>query len=302
VTRLVCVVAIACACGSREAPPAPPAIAHIAPADAQPPVVPDADTWSHDACNGVEIAAADRERAMLWSCLGVALDLPPGIAAANGYSDMDGLIVELDGGDRLAARVVAERLVGSADAELASIGPPDSDFTPSGPVVRTHSTIQRSYRDPESRRVAVIQDRVLDDRLHVMHTSITSESVSLRELQAAAAPLLRIRAMTAAEIAEAAKHATIDDWDALLVDKLLAIDGHEVVLCRDGRYRLDRPWGDLAAQGRWRRSHDTLELTASKRAPAVGGLYHDNHGIRVGPFGSTATDGPFPDAGDRCKR
>lgn len=306
---------VACSSKKKEPPPSPP-----------PPPPADAAVDAHlvdaaladepqgpqlDACDQVYIDAAATRRTLLFSCLGVAIDLPRGFSASGGPRDLDGVVVEIaslgandDGEIAIAGHIDAARAEFEPSFELS---PPEAETliqidgdelrgTAVGPAKSTQNRVYRIFR--EEKRSGLRGAVVTADGLHTLHFNFIG-SLSPAQLESRLVPLMKVRSMSAAEIAIAPLP---EDMAPLLVDRIVPLekDGskHELVLCKNGTYSTSVPVGDLAQKGTWRMSLNTLWI--SHVHFLADGIYNDLAGIRVGPFGTTTQKPPFAPAGARC--
>jgi hypothetical protein len=264
-----------------------------------------------DACDQASIEATTSPRALLFSCLGVAIDVPRGISAEGGPRELDGIVVEIasvgaadDGEVALAGHITATRSEFEPSFELSS---PDTETiiqidgdelrgTAVAPAKRTKNRVHRVFRegDRSGLRGAV----VTPDGLHTLRFSFISV-LSPGELEKRVTKLLTVRPMTAAEIEIAPLPA---DMQPAIVDRVLPLEKddskHELVLCKNGTYHLTAPVGEIAQRGTWRMSLNTLWI--SHKHFLADGVFDDVQGIHVGMFGTTTTKPPFPPAGNRC--
>lgn len=264
-----------------------------------------------DACDQVSIEATATPRALLFSCLGVAIDLPNGLSASGGPRDLDGVVVEIvaqgaadDGAIAIAGHIGGARAefepsfeLSSPDAEtLIQIDGDELRGTAVGPAKRTKNGVYRVFR--EGTRSGLRGAVVTADKLHTLRFNFIAE-LSPAQLESRLLPLMKVRPMTAAEIKLAPLPA---DMTAVLVDRVLPLekDGstHELVLCKGGAYHLSAPVGELAQHGTWRMSLSTLWV--GHKHFLADGVHETASGIHVGMFGTTTSKPPFTPAGHRC--
>jgi hypothetical protein len=308
----VALALVACSSKKERPAPAPPPPADAAVADATV-VIAESEPQGPqlDACDQVYIDATATPRTLLFSCLGVAIDLPKGLSASGGPRDLSGVVVEIvslgaadDGEIAIAGHIDGSRAEFEPSFELSSpeaettiqIDGDELRGTAVGPAKTTKNRVYRVFR--EDKRSGLRGSVVTADGLHTLRFNFIGQ-LSPSQLENRLLPLMKVRPMTAAEI----KLAPLpEDMTPMLVDRVLPLekDGskHELVLCKNGTYRLSAPVGDLAQNGTWRMSLNTLWISHAQFL--ADGVYHVADGIRIGMFGTTTTKPPFAPAAGRC--
>lgn len=212
----IAIALVACSSKKQEPPPAPPP---PPPADAavDTVVVDEASADEPqgpqlDACDQVYIDGAASQRTLLFSCLGVAIDLPRGLSASGGPRALDGVIVEIasqgandDGEIAIAGHIDAARAELEPSVELSS---PDTETLIQidgdelrgiavGPAKSAKNRVYRVFR--EDKRSGLRGAVMTADGLHTLRFNFVSQ-LSPAQLERRLLPLMKVRPMTAAEV------------------------------------------------------------------------------------------------------
>lgn len=232
-------------------------------------------------------------------------------------SDLEGVVVEIQTAGEfpeIFGRIVATRLeqppkgtlrdamAASDRAQMIEDGE-THELAATGAARRQATNVRRSFAGKSPRIEAILALSITPDALHQISFAIGSYTVTSKVLEHRIAKLLAPRAIRAEERAELERRlGAWPDWSATLVDRRVPMKSKDtrfdLFLCSDGTYRTaDTSGADVAiaslpARGKWRISHQTLQLDVPKQWH-VDGIVREVDGISVGAFGRTIGLGPF---------
>lgn len=285
----------------------------------------DPPVWDHDAIaeGGPSIEPDDPDRALVWSSIGIAIDLPRGIGTTSRLPNSDVTLERDDGHDspRFQAALAVTNLLDEPKKTLAEGLPNYLDWSSFddtfrlrsvGGVKKTARSLTRLYRSKtDGVWLSGVHIRVVFE-FDQLDVRVVSDRLNPTQLAKEVAALSAIRAITSAEWFRLPPRR---DWRKELEGRRVelqegGITKYVVAFCEDGRYRFVSPSGkrlspharvgNVPAEGQWGLAYSTM--WAGTRGVWIAERLSLDDRVHLGPFGSTEQPPPYKEAGELCAR